>query len=300
MKKMISLLMLLILTTSCSLPKQTDNGTNVPEPAPVMDAESAPQSTEPLLYLSATFHIETKDWSWPDPEAFIDFIEKTQALGIRWSIGADIGWLERGPDAAEIVQQTAALGVQWDIHVHQHKDVAKTAYILHELGIEPTSVYSGFKIKDFETITQPVSYQGYTWQPEILWGAVNCPGHGPGCDNDQMGLWRPTSSANYFTHDPNGEFIHLGGGNHALDEARALVDMFVNGEIDVPVTSFTLMYTPSYLTIGTSDSGYDDLVAFVEEIDSYPFIRWATIEETAQAWVASGSVPSLIEPITTR
>ncbi len=300
MKKMLTLLGILIFTLACTLPVDLGDGTNVTEPAAVVDESSVPSTDEALLYISATFHIETKDWSWPQPDEFIAFIEQTQALGIRWSISADIGWFEGEPRAAEVVQRTDAMGVEWDIHVHGARDAAKTAYLLHELGVEPTSVYSGFKIDQFDIITQPVTYKGYTWQPEILWGAVNCPGHGPGCDNDQMGLWRPTSSEDYHTHDPNGAFIHLGGGNHQLDEARALAEIFAAGEIDAPVTSFTLMYSPSSLTISNTDSGYDDLAAFVAEMDQYPFIRWATIEETGQAWVVSGSVPSRVEPITRR
>jgi hypothetical protein len=30
-------------------------------------------------------------------------------------------------------------------------------------------------------------------------------------------------------------------------------------------------------------------------MNGYSFVRWANIEETAQAWVAAGSVPSRIE-----
>jgi len=30
-------------------------------------------------------------------------------------------------------------------------------------------------------------------------------------------------------------------------------------------------------------------------VKGFPFIRWATVEETAQAWVAAGRVPSRIE-----
>ena len=299
MKRNLLLALTLLFTLACALPAQFNAETDVTEPVPVIDATSAPLADEPLLYISGTFHIETQQWSWPEPDAFIEFVEKTQALGIRWSISADIGWFNGEPRAAEVVQRTAALGVQWDIHVHRHQDAAQTAYILHELGVEPTSVYSGFKIDELDIISQPVSYQGYDWQPEILWGAVTCPGHRPGCDNDQMGLWRPLNSANYETHDPNGKFIHLGGGNHQLDEARALVEMFANDEITAPVTSFTLMVAPSTLTIAKTESGYDEIAAFVAEMDAYPFIRWATIEETAQAWVASGGVPSLVEPILT-
>ena len=55
------------------------------------------------------------------------------------------------------------------------------------------------------------------------------------------------------------------------------------------------MVTPSTLIIVESDDGMAEITAFVNEMNAYTFVRWANIEETSQAWVAAGSVPSRIE-----
>lgn len=41
--------------------------------------------------------------------------------------------------------------------------------------------------------------------------------------------------------------------------------------------------------------GMAEITTFVNEMNQYSFVRWANIEETAQAWVEAGSVPSRIE-----
>jgi len=55
------------------------------------------------------------------------------------------------------------------------------------------------------------------------------------------------------------------------------------------------MVSPTSLKIVNSNDGTTEITAFVNEMNGYSFVRWATIEEIAQAWVEAGSVPSRIE-----
>ena len=187
-------------------------------------ASVAPAAT--TLYISATMHIESKFNSWPqDTESFLAFLDQTSAAGLRWSIGGDIGWLEGDPRAQEIVQRSAALGVQWDVHAHKQEELAKVASILAAWGVTPTGVVSGLLIADLDSLRQPLTYQGYTWTPQIIWGGVECPGHGDGCDDLSVSLYRPASSAQYKVHDPNGNLISVGGGRRgarAHDRQRSV------------------------------------------------------------------------------
>jgi len=80
-----------------------------------------------------------------------------------------------------------------------------------------------------------------------------------------------------------------------LDDGLALAQAIVNGQYTYPVISFTLMVSPTTLTIVESSDGMAEITAFVNEMNGYNFVRWANIEETAQAWVEAGSVPSRIE-----
>ena len=87
----------------------------------------------------------------------------------------------------------------------------------------------------------------------------------------------------------------MGGGSHQLADGLALAQAIADGQYPYPVISFTLMVDPIKLTIVESNDGMTEIAAFVNEVNQYGFIRWANIEETAQAWVTAGSVPSRIE-----
>jgi hypothetical protein len=108
-------------------------------------------------------------------------------------------------------------------------------------------------------------------------------------------LWIPLSAEQYTAHDPSGQYIRVGGGTHQLTDARALAQAIANGQYSYPIISFTLMVSPTHLTIVQSSDGMVEIIAFANEMNGYGFVRWATIEETAQAWAAAGSVPSRIE-----
>jgi hypothetical protein len=305
MKRILPLILALFLTTACAI---TSTIEAAPLPATEADptsptsvpAETSPAAAQPaetnttLLYISGTTHIESKPQVWPDVDAFLVFLQQVTALGMKWSIGADIGWLEGEPRAAELIQASEALGVQWDVHTHSPQDRAKAAYLITQMGGHPNSVVSGMLVSEFSNIG-PQTYQGFTWTPQVLWGGTNCPGHRPGCDDLAAGLWIPLSAEQYTTHNPNGQYVRVGGGTHQLDDGRMLAQSIANGQYTYPVISFTLMVAPTTLQIVESNDGIAEITAFASEMNGYTFVRWANIEETAQAWRAAGSVPSRIE-----
>lgn len=296
MKKLFTLAIGLILLTACvSAPSAPQTQ---PQPDSVSPTESqptlspAPATSGTTLYISATMHIESKFDSWPtDTEAFLNFLQQTTDAGIRWSIGGDIGWLESAEDAQEIVQRSAAMGVQWDNHAHNPNDFAQIASILSSWGVTTTGVVNGFLIKDFDGLQSSYTYQGYSWSPSVIWGGVVCPGHKEGCDDLSVSLYRPTSSSQFDVHDPNGKLIKLGGGSHQLADAESLAAQIAQGGHQYPVIGYTIMVEPETLRIATSST--DDvnaILAFVERMNAYPFVHWATIAETAQAWTDAGEV----------
>jgi hypothetical protein len=262
--------------------------------APITEPVSGEPDTATQLYISGTFHIETNRKSWPDVDAFLAFIEHATTLGMKWSIGADVGWLEGEPRAAEVVQKTTALGVEWDVHTHVHADRARAAALIRQFGGTPTSVYSGFLIQDWDKFVPEATYRGENWVLGVLWGAVNCPGHRPGCDEQTPGVWSPSSADNYTMHDPAGMLIHVGGGTHQLADGRALAEQIAAGQVSAPVVSFTVMVTPSTLQIFPGEDGLEEIRVFYAEMNEYGFVRWATIEETARAWDAAGRIPSQV------
>jgi hypothetical protein len=295
MKKIFVSLFILIITTACNAPQTTPEVVSVPTSASQPTASTT--ANETTLYISATMHIESKFDSWPqDTQAFLNFLQQTINAGIRWSIGGDIGWLESAENAQEIVTRSATMGVQWDVHAHKVEDYAKIAYILYSWGVTPTGVSSGFLIEDFDRLQQTYTYNGNSWSPTIIWGGVVCPGHRDGCDDHSISLYRPTSTAEFYTHNPNGNLIKLGGGSHQLADVELLASQIAQGQYPYPVIGFTIMVEPETLRIATSDT--DDInviLAFVESMNKYSFVKWATIEETATHWEQAGSVAFQIE-----
>lgn len=291
--RLIILPLLLIVSLACTF--------SAPAPVSVTQApatppsDPAPPASGPLLYISGTTHIESAPNSWPDPEAFLAFLEQVTDLGLRWSVGADVGWLTGEPRAAEVIQKSEALGVQWDVHTHAVADRARAAALIVQFGGHPTSVVSGMLVTELDAMRQPLTYEGYTWTPRVLWGGTNCPGHRPGCDDLAAGLWNPLSADQYQVHDPRGALVRVGGGTHQLADALSLAQSIADGGHDYPVISFTLMVAPSTMKIVTSTDGIQQIEAFVEQMSAYSFVRWASIEETAQAWTEAGAIPSRIQ-----
>lgn len=305
MKRLLILFLTLILTTACSFTTATQT-----PPLPTTPVDSAPPTIAPaeatpaaapssngatLFYISGTSHIESKPQTWPDIDAYLKFLQQVTMLGMKWSVGADVGWLEGEARAAELIQKSEAMGVQWDVHAHSAEDRAKVAYLITQLGGHPNSVVSGMLVTELDIVRQPLTYQGFTWTPQVLWGGTLCVAHRPGCDDHSAGLWIPLSAEQYSTHDPNGTLVRVGGGSHQLDDGRALAQAIANGQYAFPVISFTLMVSPTSLTIVESNDGIDQIATFANEMNSYSFVRWANIEETAQAWAEAGSAPSRIE-----
>jgi hypothetical protein len=291
---------LVLIAAACSFSSQTPAAplpsTEV-NTATLTSANPETTATQPagtLLYISGTTHIESKPQAWPDVDAYLAFLQQVTALGLKWSVGADIGWLAGEPRAAELIQASEALGVQWDVHTHSPQDRAKAAYLITQMGGHPNSVVSGMLVSEFSKIG-PQTYQGFTWTPQVLWGGTKCAGHRPGCDDLSAGLWIPLSADQYSTHDPNGTLVRVGGGSHQLVDGQTLAQVIANGQYSYPVISFSLMVSPTTLTIVESNDGLAEITAFANEMNAYPFVRWANIEETAQAWIAAGSVPSRIE-----
>jgi len=312
MKRRMIFLLALIWTTACS-PTSATQSPLPAAPTPVSasptfaSAETTPAaaptaSVPTRLYISGTTHIETKTQNWPQVDAYLAFLQQVTDLGMRWSVGADVGWLEGEPRAAEMIQKSEAMGVQWDVHTHKVEDRARAAFLITQMGGHPTSVVSGMVVTELDSMRQPLIYQGFTWVPQVLWGGALCNGHAPECDDTAAGIWIPLSAEQYTTHDPNGTLARVGCGTHKLDDARALAQAIANGQYAYPVISFTIMVSPSSLKslelgngLQEGSDGLEQIATFINEMNSYSFVRWATIEETAQAWVQAGSVPSRIE-----
>lgn len=251
-------------------------------------------------------HIETNPESWPDVDDLLAFYRRmtaagrvgAQTTGMRWSIGPDIGWLRGEPRAREAVLALEAMGVDMDVHAHAMSDHPVIAALLTSWGAHPNTVASGVLADEFDTLRAPiVARDGGRWQAEVTWGFANRAGHGLGADDRSTGVWRPKSGAEPLVHWPAGNLISVGGGDRdstagADEYVNAVADADARGQALPPVLSTSLMINPRAFNGNAAPVDVAALEAWADRTGRSPYVRWATIRETAAAWLAAGAVPS--------
>ncbi|MBL8333072.1 MAG: hypothetical protein JNM08_08215 [Rubrivivax sp.] len=267
--------------------------------------DSLRQPGTPRLHLSGTMHIESRRDLWPNVDALIAFFQRavacgrvgSQTSGMRWSIGADIGWLTGEARAGEVVRTLSALGVQWDVHAHEHADRIRCAEQLRALGATPTGVVSGLVNTEIDALRAPLSGStGSPWQASALWGVVLDDGHRLGSDDRSAGLWRPRSGSDWLSHDPAGNLAVVGGGARTLAGAEALATAVAGGTHVQPVYSATLNVGPQTLAVVGTTDGIAQIEAWAARVGAMAAVRWSTLQETATAWLAAGALPSRVNP----
>lgn len=294
-----------MLNGTTPTPTPTPTPTATPTPTPNPTPTPGVRST---LYVSGTMHIESNRLRWPNVDALLAFFTRaTQAgkvgsepAGMKWSVGADIGWLNGEPRAGEVITRLEAMGVEMDIHAHNFNDRANCAARITQLGGHPNKVSSGNVVTEIEGLRQPViGSNGAAWQAEILYGTALTPNHAPGSEDVSYGVWRPKSGAEYKVHDPNGNLISVGGGVRTLAGATAIIDKLKTLTGLPPVYSTTIMVHPDTLVNVTTQDGIAQIEAWAAAARANSFVRWATLSETAAAWKAAGQVASRVEDLNT-
>ena len=277
------------------------NPSTEPTPVPVETALTR-------VFISGTMHIESNRLRWPKVDALLAFFERAtrvgrvgaQASGMRWSVGADIGWLTGEPRAAEVIAKLEALGVEMDIHAHNFADRANCAAQITKLGGHPNRVSSGNIVTEIDALRSPVrGSNGATWQAEILYGTAQQPGHAEGSEDLSYGIWRPKSGREYTVHDPAGNLISVGGGPRTLAGATTIIQFLrqrlQSKQVMAPVYSTTVMVHPDSLVVVGTTEGIEQLEAWANSAGLEAHVSWATLTESAAAWVKAGSQASRLD-----
>lgn len=264
---------------------------------------SAATANPPKLYISGTMHIESAVNNWPNIDQLLVFFQRataagqvgSQTTGMRWSLGADVGWLNGEVRAGEAIRALAALGVSFDIHAHNSADRALAAEKIVALGATPNTVISGIIYTEIDgERTAHTTSTGYSWQGDTMWGIVLSDGHTVSSDDTSGGLWRPRSSNDWQTHDPAGNLVAVGGCARNIESAENIANAVAAGGYTAPVYSCTLNVQPKTLLIVDTTDGIDAIESFASRVGANNSVRWATIGETAAAWKAAGEIPSKI------
>ncbi len=264
---------------------------------------TAPPS--PKLMIAGTMHIESNLSSWPDVDSLIAFFRRavaagkvgTQSTGMKWSVGADIGWLQGEPRAAEVISTLKSLGVEFDIHAHNGPDRIKCAEKIVSFGGTPTGVVSGVLYTELDSLrSEQVGSTGYRWQPVSLWGMVTDTGHTTTSDDTSAGLWRPRSSADWKAHDPAANLIMVGGAGRTLSSVETLTGQIKSASHFAPLYSASINVAPKSLQVVNTTDGIDAIESWAARIGALSNTQWATLDQIAREWSAAGNLPSRINP----
>jgi hypothetical protein len=259
----------------------------------------------PTLHVSGTMHIESAVTNWPNIDALLAFFARATATGkvgaqtssMKWSIGADINWLEKEPRAGEVIRTLSTLGVEWDIHAHSAADRVRCAERIRALGGAPNGVASGLISTEIDGLRAvQTGTGGERWQAETLWGIVVSDGHTTGADDTAAGVWQPRSTADFKAHDPDANLVAVGNAGRTLAAAESLANSIATGAYIQPVYSATLNVAPKTLkVVGTAD-GIDQIEAWANRVGALPAVKWSSISGTATAWRAAGALASRVNP----
>ncbi len=272
-------------------------------------------SQYPVVYVSIFTHAEQKnsytpdfttdeDAFWEQRQLVVDFAQMLYEKGVAYDYQSDWNFLEAALKFDHGTEETHGknflqylsedLGVSVDPHNHTGQseyNYADVAYLIEQLGVEPTGVVGGYLVLPLEnsvleTLWKPVegNVYDYTWTPEILWGG-GTEGHVNDESLEISGLWRPQDAEHWTTHDPDAPLAVVGNyvnGWNNLDELLAAQE---DGTLEQGK-----MYTIS-IDAHQKLLSQDFIAAFADQIDAYQKyadegrIVWSSIPDTYETWV---------------
>lgn len=180
------------------------------------------------------------------------------------------------------------LGVQVDPHSHESDgyNYADVAYLISQLGVEPTGIVGGFlwypqETAIWEKFRSPLTgakYPGYTWQAEALWGGGTFQHAGP--DDASFGVWRPKDKYNFTVDDPASNLPNIGNGGGRILE---LIQLLESGK-----APSGKLYTATYMVFELSaDLDYNKWDRDLTTLDQYVAtgqVVYATLSEVLALW----------------
>jgi len=296
MKNLFSLIMIAVTIASCSKDVSSQSSSSS------SNNNGSSSSSGTVLYISGNMHIESSTNKWPtSTEALIAFFTKAtqigkvgnQTTGMKWSVGADIGWLQNEPKAKQTLTTLESLGVNLDIHAHNVSDRAKIYDLLVSWGLHPTKVANGLTYDEIAGMRSPLTYNTTSWQCETVWGIVETPGHSTGSGDDaSAGIWKPSDGASYKTNNNNGNLVCIGGYTRKPTDAETLANTLLTQTNQPPVISASVAVEPNTLTVVNSTEDITALETWANRVGKINTVKWATITEIASAWKTAGSINS--------
>ncbi len=279
----------------------------------------------PVIYVSVFTHAEqtnsyTPDFSkdedafWEQRQQVVDLAQMLYEKGVGYDYQSDWNFLLAATKFDQGTEETNGknflqylyedLGASIDPHNHSAQseyNLADVAYLIEELGVEPSGVVGGFLASpssdsQLENLWEPVQggVYDYTWTPEILWGGGTVSHQGEEASFWTSGIWRPQDNEHFSTNDDSAPVAVVGHYHSTWESLDLLLEKQAAGELEnghvytISIDAHQKLLTPEFIQ------------EFSDKIDSYQAytdegqIQWVTIPEVYNIWVEQGSVPTVL------
>ncbi len=274
----------------------------------------------PVLYLNFVSHNEPKDSLQQAPQYFqsknkcIQFANLMLNKGASWNLGT-CGFFAEGAlnhdnaatnpnDIFETLSGSAySANVEIDPRTKNQlfHNTADAVYLIDSCGGVASNTLSGFTwysatpsdidwMNYDDTLTGNV--YGNKWKADLLWGAGSKPAHSN--DLEDLGVWKPDTTTNFYGHNPNRSFWYIGNGcspkldtltdeQEIIAQVRGIVDSIQNGLM--PASKF-YCYT---ITLGQDEFGptlFNQVATVCDSVNAWGTSKviWATINQKFAAF----------------
>ena len=202
------------------------------------------------------------------------------------------------------------LGIQIDPHSHEGYgyNYADVAYLIKQLGVEPSNVVGGFLAYPnifgegeivWEKFREPLKGQkyDYTWNTTVLWGGAVL--NHQGDEHPTSGVYRPKNQEEFRVHDPSGNLIVIGTGGYLGNLEKLIDDIYISKKAPSDkMYTLSIMFMERDVWLG----GEKKLLQYetiLKEVDSYVkqgSVKWATLSEIVEIWKTEyNSEPNIYE-----
>ena len=181
------------------------------------------------------------------------------------------------------------LGVSIDPHAHETLyNYADVAYLIKQLGVEPSNVVGGFIAEPpedsvFDHFTSPIEgwHYDFTWVPEILWGAST---YLHQSDTVASGVWKPKDRYHFYQHDEEQNLIYVANYDKSFNGVLELVSALENKEIPDDRIYTATIFVSQQLISEDFIVAFEDVVKQLKQLEYEGKVVLTTIQGAVDAW----------------
>jgi hypothetical protein len=251
----------------------------------------------------------------------IAFAQAVTAAGAKYNWQSDWNFLQAvakydhgttDTNGKNVVQYLSEdLGVAVDPHAHETVyNYADVAYLISQLGVEPSHVVGGFLVypveqSKLEYLWKPITStldSSYSWQAELLWGGGS-PSHVS--DYNISGMWQPASAEDYLASSTVAPLPNIGGYTGTWDGVADLLAKQAAGELDADkmYTATVMVDQDEMLDAATVTETVNKIKTYQDEIEAGQLV-WINLADALAIWVERySSMPTIYQAdtaVTTR